>query len=259
MYKLSNYVSYRNLVDQFDICQGDIVLVGSDITRIAVQSIRNGEKLDLNIFIDSLMNKIGESGTLLFPTFNWGFCNGETFDYNTTVSKTGALTNAALKREDFTRTQHPIYSFAVWGKDKEQLYNMNNKSSFGEDSPFAYLYRNKAKMLTIDLCYQNSFTFVHYVEEMEKVDYRYIKDFTSKYIDKAGNESIRTYSMNVRDLDKGVVTKINPIGEEMESRGTSRHKFINNVDFYVIDLNKSYEVIREDIIYNDAKKLFVIE
>jgi len=224
-----------------------------------VESLRNEGKLDLNIFIDSLINKIGKNGTLLFPTFNWGFCSGETFDYNKTVSNTGALTNTALKRDDFTRTKHPIYSFAVWGKDKEKLYNMNNKSSFGEDSPFAYLHRNKAKMLTIGLCYQNSFTFVHYVEEMEKVGYRFMKDFTSKYIDKFGNESIRTYSMNVRDLDKGVVTKINPIGDEMESRGTSTHKSINNVDFYLIDLNKSYDVIRGDIINNNAKKLFVIE
>ncbi|MFZ3577522.1 AAC(3) family N-acetyltransferase [Virgibacillus sp. DJP39] len=256
---MSNYVSYKEIVDLFQIDEGDTVLVGSDITRLAVEALRNGEKLDLNFFIDSLINKIGGKGTLLFPTFNWGFCNGEKFDYNNTVSKTGALTNAALKREDFIRTQHPIYSFAVWGKDKDKLLNMNNKSSFGEDSPFAYLHRMKAKMLTIGLCYQNSFTFAHYVEEMEKVDYRYMKDFTSKYIDKLGNESVRTYSMNVRDLDRSVVTKINPIGKEMEKREVSKCQSVNNVDFYLIDLNKAYDVIREDILYNGAKKLFMVD
>jgi aminoglycoside 3-N-acetyltransferase len=221
--------------------------------------MRNGEKLDLNLLIESFIEKIGQNGTLLFPTFNWGFCSGEGFDYKKTPSKTGALTNAALKRNDFMRTQHPIYSFAVWGKDSKKLFEMDNKSSFGSDSPFAYLHRNKAKMLIIDLDYQRSFTYAHYVEECEKVSYRYMKDFTSSYIDHERKKSVRTYSMYVRDIEKGVVTSLNPIGGELERRGVSTLKNINDVDFYLIDLFYAFDVIQNDIRNNNAKNLYMVD
>ncbi|MBD1381929.1 AAC(3) family N-acetyltransferase [Metabacillus arenae] len=256
---MSEYVSYLKIVDHLDIQEGDTVLIGSDITLLAFYAMRNGEKLDLNLFINSMIKKIGQSGTLLFPTFNWDFCSGKVFDYNKTPSETGALTNVALKRNDFTRTKHPIYSFAVWGNDQNMLFEMDNKSSFGPDSPFAYLHHNKAKMLTIGQGPQYSFTFGHYVEESEKVSYRYMKDFTGDYIDHKGNIDQRTYSMYVRDIKKGVVTNLNPIREEMGKKGVSTLKQINNVNFYLIDLYNAYSVIQDDIQNNQAKKLYIIE
>jgi len=57
------------------------------------------------------------------------------------------------------------------------LLSFTNESSFGSDSPFAYLHREKGKMLMIGVDYQSSFTFVHYVEECRQVNYRYIKTF----------------------------------------------------------------------------------
>lgn len=256
---MSKFEKTKDIVELLDISEGDVVLVGSDITRLAVEALRNGEKFEVHTFIDGLINKVGGNGTLLFPTFNWDFCKGGTFDYHHTVSKTGALTNAALKRKDFVRTRHPIYSFAVWGRDKNKLYQMNNISSFGSDSPFAYLHKEKAKMLMIGLSYQHSFTFVHYVEEMEKVTYRFMKPFSGIYIDENGRGSVRTYTMYVRDLDKSVVTRINPIGEELEKRNISRCKTINGVSFCFIHLFEAYEVIREDILHNGAGKLFSID
>jgi aminoglycoside 3-N-acetyltransferase len=255
---MSNYISYDKIMDHLDINEEDVLLIASDLTLLAFESMKNGEIFDPNVFIDSIIKKIGTNGSLLFPTFNWGFCSGKVFDYKRTISKTGALTNTALKRSDFIRTQHPIYSFAVWGKDKEKLFQMDNRSAFGADSPFAYLYENKAKMLIIGLNYQDSFTFAHHVEEMEKVSYRYMKDFTSHYIDCKGNKSLRTYSMFVRDLEKGVETCLNPIGEKLEKKGASIHKKINGVDFYLIYLAEAFKVIQEDILFNGARNLYTI-
>ncbi|MGG3888383.1 AAC(3) family N-acetyltransferase [Metabacillus fastidiosus] len=256
---MHDYVSYHNIVDHLNIKEGDIVLIGSDITLLAFQSLKNKEKLDLNLFIDSFIEKIGPTGTLLFPTYNWGFCSGDVFDYKKTPSKTGTLTNTALKRSDFIRTKHPIYSFAVWGKDSKELFEMNNESSFGSDSPFSYLHKNKAKMIIIGLDYQRTFTFAHYVEEYEKVSYRYLKNFTSDYIDHNGIKSKKTYSMYVRDLEKGVVTNLNPIGKELEGNGASHLKIINEINFYTIDLFQAFDVIQEDIKSNNGKKLFIIK
>ncbi|QNK87239.1 AAC(3) family N-acetyltransferase [Sporosarcina sp. resist] len=252
-------MDYDKVIASFNLQKGDVVLIGSAMKGLALAARKVGEKLDLDKLIDKLIEEIGAEGTLLFPTYNWDFCSGIAFDYNNTVSKTGALSKAALKRNDFSRTKHPIYSFAVWGKDKERLISMNNKSAFSADSPLAYLHKNDAKMVMIDVDYQNSFTFFHYVEEMEQVAYRYMKEFTGTYIDENDETRIDTYSMYVRDIEKGVLTKVDDMGDEIDRKGVATVSVVHDVECRVVDLNRSYELIRYDIIHNEAKKLYVIE
>jgi aminoglycoside 3-N-acetyltransferase len=251
---------FFEILDDLEIVNGDVLIVASDVVGIAIQVIREKKQVDLNgvldVIIDNLKNAVGNSGTLLFPTYNWDFCKGENFDYNKTESKTGILTQRALDREDFVRTKHPIYSFTVWGKDQEILCSMDNISSFGKDSPFAYLYNKNAKMLMIDVDYQQSFTFVHFVEEQEKVNYRYTKNFEGHYISQDGNSFEATYSMCVRNLDESVVTRINPIGEILEAKKASWKYIDDEISYRVVNLKKAYEVIKNDINQNESKNLF---
>lgn len=255
---MGDYISYKNIINQFDINAGDTLLVGSDIRKLSLVAMRHKEQFDANMLIDSMIEKVGASGTLLLPTFNWDFCSGVAFDYKKTPSKTGSLSTIALARDDFMRTRHPIYSFAVHGKNQNMLVEMKNRSSFGADSPFAYLHEQKAKMLLIDLSIQNSFTFAHYVEEMCKADYRYMKDFTADYIDIDGNKSQETYSMFVRDIERKVVTALDPISDIMEEAGVLVRKNINGIDFLLIDLSSAYDIIGQDIIKNEGRNLYEI-
>ena len=183
------YIKLRNLAAQLGINKGDKVYVTSDVKQLLYDLMQSGDETDLNILIDGLIDIIGEEGTLVFPTFNWSFCKGETFDYYKTPCKTGSLGKLALKRDDFRRTKHPIYSFAVWGHDKDVLCSMTNKSSFGNDSPFAYMVEHEYRNLFIDKDLQHSFVFVHYVEQSVGITYRYLKDFTADYTDEKGKTS----------------------------------------------------------------------
>lgn len=255
---MNNYIPYEKIVNYLDVSQGDILLIGSDITRLYKSSLKNQDKMELNLFIQSFIEKIGEQGTLLFPTYNWGFCRGLDFDYSSTPSQTGILSQKALENSLFKRTQHPIYSFAVWGKDQDYLCNLNNKSAFGEHSPFEYLHFNKAKMLMIDVEYQNSFTFVHYVEERKKVKYRYMKEFIGDYTDCLNNKEQKTYSMYVRDIEKGVCTAISEIGLDIDKENKYKNQKINGVNFRIVDLYEAYEIIQKDIVENNSKKLYRI-
>ena len=120
-------MNLKDTINHLDINPGDIVYICSDITGLLLNSRKNKDNFDPKKFIDSIINKVGSKGTILFPTFNWGFCKNKRFDIQKTPSQCGALTNEALKRKDFERTQHPIYSFSVWGKDKEKLTKMDKK------------------------------------------------------------------------------------------------------------------------------------
>lgn len=160
---------YNELIKKMNIKKGENIFIASDILRIGLKFYEKKETFDLDIFLDKLKEKITKEGTIVFPTYNWDFCKGISFDYNKTKSKTGALSQKALKRKEFQRTQHPIYSFAVWGKNSQELCNLNNSSSFGLDSPFSYFKEKDYKMVFIDVSFTNSLTFTHYIEESLKV------------------------------------------------------------------------------------------
>ena len=62
----------NNIFSKININEGDTVLVSSDILRILLNKSSNNQ-ISPDKIIDMLKKKIGKSGNLLFPTFNWGF------------------------------------------------------------------------------------------------------------------------------------------------------------------------------------------
>lgn len=252
---MSEYVKLKDLPGCFGLKEGDKVWISSDLKRLLYACIEAGDDTDLNVFIDGIIDIIGPTGTILIPTFNWDFCKGKTFDYKKTPCKTGSLGKVALKRPDFRRTKHPIYSFAIWGADKDELCEKDYKSSFGYESPFTYCKDHNAKNIFIDVECQHSFTFVHYVEEQVGISYRYLKDFTADYIDENGDISTRTYSMNVRDLSEDIFITIYPFEEEFKAAGASRRFQVNGIDMKVIDMGTVYPIIEEDVRNNRSRKI----
>lgn len=252
---MSEYVKLKDLAKQFSLQRGDTVMVSSDLKRLLYECVTREDDTDMNLLLDGIIDIIGPEGTLFIPTFNWDFCKGKTFDYYKTPCKTGSLGKTALKRSDFKRTKHPIYSFAVWGKDQEELCNRDYQSSFGIESPFTYCKDHNAKNLFIDVECQHSFTFVHYVEEQVGISYRYLKDFTADYIDENGTVSKRTYSMNVRDLDKDIYITIYPFEEEFIKAKAARRFQVNGIDMKEIEMGKVYPMIADDVKNNKSRKI----
>ena len=247
------------IVESLHLAKGQTLLVSSDIVSLAFGALSAGETFRCEDFIETLQAALGPEGTLLFPTFNFDFCQGKSFDIRHSSSATGVLSKAALGRADFKRTRHPIHSFAVWGKHQNYLCGLRNKSSFGADSPFASLLSEKAVALIIGLSYQGAFTFAHYAEEMERVPYRYLKEFTAPYVDEFGNSKISRYSMYVRDLEKGVESSLDPMGEVLEAKKIAVSRTIHGAVFRMIRLKEAYEEIILDIRQNAGQKLYKLK
>ena len=52
------FISYLDIVKQFNINRGDILLVSSDITKLLIQEYKKTRvKPDLNLFIDTLIKR----------------------------------------------------------------------------------------------------------------------------------------------------------------------------------------------------------
>ncbi|MBU0880842.1 MAG: AAC(3) family N-acetyltransferase, partial [Candidatus Omnitrophica bacterium] len=203
----------------------------SDITLIS-QVISPGRPEDFcEIFYKYMLNKVGESGTLIFPTFNFGFCSGESFSIKETKSQMGSLTTYAMKLPESVRTKHPVYSFAVIGRLKEDFAKIDNESAYSDESIFGELRRRNGKIMLIDISIQRSMTFFHHIEEMLHVDYRYHKDFRGLYTDENGKLSSKTYSIFVRKLELGVKTNVEPMSKLFEQAGFVKMTIFPNGSF----------------------------
>lgn len=248
----------REFVEKLKIDKSGILLLTENSLTVLVAMKKKDKEFSFDLLIDCLIEKIGDTGTLLIQTFDWRFCKGEEFDILKSKSQTSFLGNTALKRHDFIRTKHPIYSFAVTGKYKDELANLTNIGAFDINSPFHFIHKKKANMIIIDVPLQSSFTFVHYVEEIEQVSYRYNKRFKSIYIDELGVKSIKSYEMYVRDIENNVVTDFEPLEELLLENKALESYVVDNLVIRKIDLSKAYPVIVNDIRNNMARSLFKI-
>lgn len=251
------YCSYKKILEHMDLIhEGDIIYVVSDIFGLAKSVMQNNEDFDLDIFLDTIIAKVGESGTVLIPTFNWDFCKGRTFDYDKTPSMTGALGNSALKRDDFVRTKHPIYSFCVWGADSDLLFQMDPENSFGEGTIFEYMIERSAKAFVIDLPSMEGISVNHHVEQMVGVPYRYKKTFTAGYIDWHQEETLKSYSMYVRNYDYEPEEYLEPMNHLLESLNISETTMINNIPFRVVRIKEMAQILEYDYRFNDARNTY---
>jgi aminoglycoside 3-N-acetyltransferase len=172
--------------------------------------------------LQSFLEALGNDGTLLLPLFNFDFADGKPFDISETPSQMGVLTEAGRNWPGAVRTGHPIYSFAAIGRNAGRFRNICNFSGYGADSPFAILREIDGLIGVLDLEDQNSMTYYHHVEETLEVPYRYHKQFTGLYCGSDGIEKERTFGLFVRDLEAGVTTRVNPIGERLWTMGLYR-------------------------------------
>ncbi len=248
-------MNIENIINKFGIKKGDKLLVSSNIVKIIINAKKKNIIFNPNSIIDVLKDKVGKNGTLLFPTFNWDFCKGVIFDYNKTPSRTGSLSKVALTRSDFSRTRNPIYSFAVYGKDKEKICNLKHEDCYGLDSPFEYLIKNKGKCLLIDVSYRvvsgiyrGGFPFHHVAEQKAKINYRYFKNFTGTYVDKFKKKKKITIKYFVRDLSLNYSVFIRKSLDKVLINKKILSRQINNgIRFELIDIPKSMKVLIKDL------------
>lgn len=232
---------------------GDIVLVHSAYKSFG--GVEGGPQM----VIDVLLELLTPQGTLIMPTFNFDFNKGQPWDVRTTPSQMGVITELVRNDPRAKRVFHPIYSFAIIGKYADELTRERYKSSYERKSVFGKLRDLDGKIMIIGLEYNNSLTFVHHVEEMEGVNYRYMKAFTGQVTDQDGITTTDTFYMLVRDLDQGVLTQVNPMGALLEKRGVVNRYKIGDAEVKIMKANEAYPVIaaemkRDPFLMHQLKK-----
>jgi len=248
-------LTFENLVEGFrdlGVEEGDTLLVHSSYKSFG--AVDGGPQ----IVINALESVLGEDGTLVMPTFNFDFNKGTPWDVRSTPSKMGVLTELVRNNPRAKRVFHPFYSFAILGKHAEMLGSLRYKSSYERNSVFGKLRDLDGKIMVIGLSYTNSMTFFHHIEQMEGVDYRFLKQFTGEVTDWDGTTKVDTFEMLVRDIDKGVITEVNPMGELMEKEGIIKVGKIGEADVRLMKANDVYAFTAREM-RRDPHLLYYIE
>ena len=235
--EIPSEIDFTDIINHFDIHSNDTLVVFSDINKLALNYRQKGG-FNVREFIDSIQNKLKE-GTLLITSFSDDIKDGGEFDYLKTKPTTGALSKRVFRFKDFIRTKDPIHSFLVWGKRQKELIDLEIPNTFGKGSLFEYLHQINAKILLIDVDFQNSFTFIHYIEEMFGVSYRKPYELNINVVDQNGDSAIKKIIFNTKKF--GVDTYLNDYQKEvLESNSAKTYNFNNSI-FYLIDSKEVFD------------------
>lgn len=123
---------------------------------------------------------------LIVPTFTYSFCNHEDYDVRKSKTSMGALNEYIRRQEGRYRSLDPLLSLSVPMDLMEQFSDVP-VYSLGRGCGLDILHEmGGVKFLFFGAKQAECFTYVHYVEKMLNVPYRYDQPFDGKIVDYDG-------------------------------------------------------------------------
>jgi len=154
------------------------VIIHSDVTGLIFHNF------SIDYLWKMIFESFGKNKVYIFPTFTFNN-KDKKWDYLSTKSEAGILSEFFRKKISTRRTIHPIHSVAIYGKNISKIPNHNSASSFGKGSIWEWLCRSKNFCnIGLGLNLQGGGTFCHFSEEKKNVKYRKYKNLDIKIIGK---------------------------------------------------------------------------
>ncbi len=187
---------------------------------------------------------------LIIPTFTYSFPNNE--DYSILDSKTsmGAYNEFVRKLDNRYRTDDPLLSVSVPLALKNLFSNISNHS-LGEGSALDIVHHmDGIKFLFLGAEMADCFTYVHYVEKMMNVPYRFDMGFSGKVIYEDGTIKDRTQYIHTQCYGVTLPPKYDYFEKQMESKGFLKKKRVGDKYISCLDERDAYREIKCNIENN---------
>jgi aminoglycoside 3-N-acetyltransferase len=233
---------FTRVIRDAGVDEGDTVFVHSDL-KVFGKLCTSDKAWILGSIVEAIKESVGHHGTVVMPTFTYSFTRGEVFDVSASKSMVGMLTEYFRTQQGVCRTCHPLFSVAVWGCRQSELLQID-KDSFGQNSIFGKIHKLAGKIVFLGASFE-SCTFIHYVEQMHGVPYRYLKAFRGT-IRANSEECVDECTYFVRDLDSHVVTQLARLEE---------HLLQNNLMKRVPLGSGQILTIEADLLFSEGRKL----
>lgn len=225
-----------DVLEQLSIRKGDIVCAHSQLYSFGKPLLTKEDFLQT--IIQVLQEVIGKEGLLIMPTFSYSFCKGELYDVKETSSTVGLLTEYFRKLPDVKRTNHPIFSFAIWG-DRADEYLDIGPDAFSLDSVYGKMIRDEGKLLMLGD--NKGYTLYHLAEEHVNVSHRYFKNFEGQVRNLAGELYNTNVPYFVRDLSFKSSLDEEKLAEFLLEQGCQRQVEFGKGTIAVVDCKGMYK------------------
>lgn len=243
----SNYITaeslYNNLLD-LGAHDADVLFIHTSLNfGLPNPEIKNKELL--GILLEILRGL--KVPTMCMPTFTFSFPNGKVYDPATSKSRMGVLNEFFRKQEGVVRSLDPLMSVALEGEKKSLVTDLGNDST-GENSTYDKIhYTDGVKFLFMGPRIGDCFTYMHYLEWLYSVDYRYVRTFLGKVIENGEEKSV---AQNLFVRYNGVTPNdFSFIYEaEMIARGAAKRSKLGNGYISVVDEKQASEIYKENLI-----------
>lgn len=183
----------------FDHIDSDVVALHTDLLRIGFFDEKHSSRQQKAAYL-SRINDVSQDRTLLFPTFNYDFCRTGVYTPVSDPCQVGTLNEYVRKLYPDQRTLTPVFNFCICNNSSMSLEPVDNP--FSAASTFGELARRGATIVFFGAVLPNANTFIHHVEEVMNIGYRYIKPFPGVIRTALGDRSI-VLNYRVRPLTEG--------------------------------------------------------
>ncbi len=203
-------------------------------------------------YLQSLYDVIEEIGirNLVVPTFTYSFCNNESYDILKSKTSMGAFNEFIRKMNNRYRTIDPLLSVSV-PLELEYLFKDVSEHSLGENSAFDILHHmNDVKFLFFGAEMADCFTYVHYVEKMMEVPYRFDMTFEGEVILPDRTTVHRKQVIHTQCYGVKLPPKYDYFEKEMEENGYLKKKWIGEKYVACISEKDAYREIKLHIEKN---------
>ena len=224
----------------------DNVYVGINLGNIFFNDLRTlfrGKKPNIekirsecsNIVFKTLINYFNK-GNIIFPTFYYEYFKTRRYNKFTSPSSLGYFENFIIKQKKVIRSQHPIFSIAVYGKNKHSLVNPSGPFSFGVQSPFNNFLNQNVIFLNLGIKFRDTCTYRHHLEHLNGVNHRYYKAVNGKlfrggeYVKETSYSLVRFHSLTSKKAEYKI---------ENILKKNSKIKETNKYGFYVSKIRSS--------------------
>lgn len=235
LYRKDIVQGFKNL----GLREGDIVLVHSSLRSFGY--VDGGAET----VIDSLLEAVGESGTVMVPTLTGKSTDGKEnppeFDVRTTPCWTGKIPETFRQRPEARRSLHPTHSVSAIGAGRDELLK-GHESGTSPCDRFSPYYKNALSggyvmLIGVD---QESNTTIHCCEEVAGVPYHLQKEVTETSIKGYNGEEILVRN-RLHDWNKPP-TDFNKFDGVFEKHGIMKTGKIGNSTIRLIDAKAMVEL-----------------
>lgn len=205
-----------------------------------------------NDFLGILYEQISRLGikNIIVPTFTYSFCNNENYDVLNSKTSMGAFNEYVRKLDRRFRTDDPLLSVSV-PIELQDMFDNVGEHSLGEHCALDIIHHmDDVKFLFFGAEMGDCFTYVHYVEKMMDVPYRFDMTFEGEVIYPDGITMHRRQSIHTQCNGVKLPAKYDYFEREMEEKGYLKKKRV--ADKYIACLSEedAYREIKEHIEKN---------